>query len=251
MGSIRRSRRGEERDVVVAVAEAGGIWVLDRATGQFIWATPFPLDVPDFHISHIDVETGRTHMNWDKVKKNDGDRVLVCFHNTRSFWSTAYHPGTNSLYIPYHDACLDMTENYSNPAGFGPRRQIMRPGSDPEDLRIDREGESVDRQGRSHSLATDPWKRVGPGDGRRSGVLGRHGSAFPRFRRGQRKDPAGRPCSAASFQRARSPTPSTDVQYVAVITGDAQSGTAGLLGVVRSFKPVRGHNAIYVFALPE
>ena len=57
--------------------------MLDRATGQFIWATPFPLDVPDFHISKIDVETGRTHINWDKVKKKDGDRILVCFHNTR------------------------------------------------------------------------------------------------------------------------------------------------------------------------
>jgi alcohol dehydrogenase (cytochrome c) len=40
-------------------------------------------------------------------------------------------------------------------------------------------------------------------------------------------------------------------QYVAVMTGDAQSGTAGLLEVVKTFKPVRGHNAIYVFALPE
>ena len=35
------------------------------------------------------------------------------------------------------------------------------------------------------------------------------------------------------------------------MTGDAQSGTAGLLIVVRTFKPVRGHNAIYVFALPD
>jgi alcohol dehydrogenase (cytochrome c) len=40
-------------------------------------------------------------------------------------------------------------------------------------------------------------------------------------------------------------------QYVAVMTGDAQSGTAGLLGVVKNFEPVRGHNALYVFALPE
>jgi hypothetical protein len=40
-------------------------------------------------------------------------------------------------------------------------------------------------------------------------------------------------------------------QYAAVMTGDAQSGTAGLLDVVKNFKPVRGHNAIYVFALPE
>ncbi len=177
--------RGQERDVVVEVAEAGGIWVLDRATGQFLWATPFPLDVPDFHISHIDIDTGRTHINWDKVKKKDGDRILVCFHNTRSFWSTAYHPGKNSLYIPHHDACLDMTENHANPAGFGPRRQVMRPGSDPKKFA---------------SIA-------------KVNLNGR--------------------------------------QYVAVMTGDAQSGTAGLLNVVRSFKPVRGHNAIYVFALPE
>ena len=40
-------------------------------------------------------------------------------------------------------------------------------------------------------------------------------------------------------------------QYFAVLTGDAQSGTAALLGVVKDIKPGRGHNAIYVFALPE
>src|SRR5262249_35114912 len=113
------------------VGEAGGIWVLDRQTGQFIWATPFPLDVPEFHISKIDVDTGRTHINWDKVKKHDGDRILVCFHNTRSFWSTAYHPGKNALYIPHSDACLDTTENYKTRGGFGPRRQVMRPGANP------------------------------------------------------------------------------------------------------------------------
>jgi hypothetical protein len=44
--------RGEDRDIVVSVGEAGGIWALDRATGQFLWAKPFPLDVPQFHISH-------------------------------------------------------------------------------------------------------------------------------------------------------------------------------------------------------
>jgi hypothetical protein len=41
-------------------------------------------------------------------------------------------------------------------------------------------------------------------------------------------------------------------QYVAVMTGDGQSGTAGPLALVRNYvKPVRRHNAIYVFALPE
>ena len=49
----------------------------------------------------------------------------------------------------------------------------------------------------------------------------------------------------------RSPEAIGYVWWEAVMTGDAQSGTAGLLEVVKTFKPVRGHNAIYVFALPE
>ena len=48
--------RGQERDVAVTVGEAGGIFVLDRATGQFLWAEPFPFDDPNFVISDIDRE---------------------------------------------------------------------------------------------------------------------------------------------------------------------------------------------------
>jgi alcohol dehydrogenase (cytochrome c) len=214
--------RGEVRNVVVSVGEAGGIWVLDRATGQFIWATPFPLDVPEFHISKIDVDTGRTHINWDKVKKHDGDRILVCFHNTRSFWSTAYHPGKNALYIPHSDACLDMTENFKNPAGFGPRRQVMRPGSDPKKLVT--AGDLVfwgDMDRRFRAFDADSGKIVW--ETILGGIIATSTITYSVNGR----------------------------QYVAVLTGDAQSGTAGLLGVVKDIKPVRGHNAIYVFALPE
>jgi alcohol dehydrogenase (cytochrome c) len=242
--------RGEARDVVVAVGEAGGIWLLDRATGQFIWAMPFPLDLPDFHISHIDVATGRTHMNWDKVKKNDGDRVLVCFHNTRSFWSTAYHPGKNALYIPYHDACLDMTENYRNPAGYGPRQQVMRPGSDPKTFaslaKVDLSTGKVDR---IHSQPV-------PGNGSAlvtAGDLLFWGDMDRRFRAFDAD--SGKILWEIVLGGIISTSTITYTvngrQYVAVMTGDAQSGTAGLLRVVRSFKPVRGHNAIYVFALPD
>jgi hypothetical protein len=39
-------------------------------------------------------------------------------------------------------------------------------------------------------------------------------------------------------------------QYVAIYTGDAQSGTAGPLQVASAVRPPRAHNAIYVFALP-
>ncbi len=50
--------RGQERDVVVNVGEGGGIFALDRATGQFLWANPFPYDDPNFLISSIDGRTG-------------------------------------------------------------------------------------------------------------------------------------------------------------------------------------------------
>ena len=224
--------------------------MLDRATGQFLWATPFPLDVPDFHISHIDVDTGRTHMNWDKVKKKDGDRVLVCFHNTRSFWSTAYHPGKNALYIPYHDACLDMTENYANPAGFGPRRQVMRPGADPKKFasiaKVDLSTGKVD------TIHSQPV----PGNGSAlvtAGDLLFWGDMDRRFRAFDADN--GKILWEIVLGGIISTSTITYTvngrQYVAVMTGDAQSGTAGLLGVVRTFKPVRGHNAIYVFALPD
>lgn len=115
---------------MVTVAEGGGVWAVDRSNGEFLWAMPFPIDTPDFHISRIDTETGQAYINMDKVFKKDGDRVLVCSFNTRGYWPPAYHPGKNSLYIPFHDSCLDMTANAGAASGFGPRVDIPRPGID-------------------------------------------------------------------------------------------------------------------------
>jgi len=158
--------RGEERDVVVNVGEGGGLFVLDRATGEFLWANPFPYDVPNFLISDIDVETGVTSINWDVVLKEPGEQHVICAYNTKSYWPMSYNPRNNSLYIPYVDDCLDMTRAAPAPplpegeaaagrgapappavAGGGrggrgrggdggqPERRtgVRRPGSDPEE----------------------------------------------------------------------------------------------------------------------
>src|SRR4051812_15911804 len=98
---------GEERDVVVTVAEGGGMFVVEQGTGKFLWARPFPYDVPDINMNHIDVETGQTRVNVDKIFKKDGDKILGCYHNTRGLWAIAYHPGKNSLYVPFQDQCLE------------------------------------------------------------------------------------------------------------------------------------------------
>ena len=241
---------GQERDIVVEVAEAGGIWALDRASGQFLWAAPFPYDVPEFNIAKIDVDTGKAYINWDVVMQKEGDRRLMCFHNTRSWWSTAYSPMNNSLYVPFHDACLDMTASNANPLGFGPRFGVRRPGVDPKDyLGIAK-----------INLATGEVKRIysqaEPGNGAAlvtGGGLLFWGDLNRRFRALDAdtgkvlfEQPIGGMTVGGSISYSVK-----GKQYIAVMTGDGQSGTAGVLVNVREMKAVRGHNAIYVFALPD
>jgi alcohol dehydrogenase (cytochrome c) len=124
-------RKGVARDVAISVGEGGGVWVNDRATGEFLWAMPFPFDTPNFIISDIDVKTGVAHINWDVVLNEPGARRTVCYWNTRSFWPTAYSPKLNSLFVPYVNHCLDMTRAGADGQGEA-RGGTLRPGSDAE-----------------------------------------------------------------------------------------------------------------------
>ena len=74
---------GEKREILVTLGEPGGLWALDRETGEFLWASPFPFDVPEFHISHVDVETGQTFLNWDRVTKAIGETRIACYKEPR------------------------------------------------------------------------------------------------------------------------------------------------------------------------
>jgi alcohol dehydrogenase (cytochrome c) len=242
--------RGQERDITFSVGEPGGIWALDRATGEFLWATPFPYDVPDFHISRIDVETGKTYINWDKVFKKDGDRSLVCFFNTKSYWPTAYHPGTNSVYIPYIDSCLDMQADVSSESGYGRRAGLLRPGIDPQKAAgIAKVNMATGKIERFY------YGRV-PGNGAMLATAGNlifWGDVGRRFRAFDAETGKilwetilGGVISVSTITYAVNGT-----QYVAVMTGDGQSGTRGLFSQVSGIDSPRGHNAIYVFALPD
>jgi alcohol dehydrogenase (cytochrome c) len=242
--------RGQQRDVVFSVGEPGGIWALDRATGEFLWATPFPYDVPDFHISRIDVETGKTYINWDKVFKKDGDRSLVCFFNTKSYWPTAYHPGTNSVYIPYIDSCLDMQADVKSESGYGLRSGGLRPGIDPQKAAgIAKVNMATGKIERFY------YGRV-PGNGAMLATAGNlifWGDAARRFRAFDAESGKilwetilGGVISVSTITYAVNGT-----QYVAVMTGDGQSGTRGLFSQVSGIDAPRAHNAIYAFALPD
>lgn len=239
-------KRGEEHDVTVNIGEAGGVFELDRATGQFLWATPFPFDDPHNVISGIDVKTGKTIINWDVVFKAPGENHTVCYWNTRSYWPTAYSPVTNSLYTSYIDNCRDLT--IAGPGGRGGWKVVQRPGGDPKALtglaKID--------------LATGEILRfdVGraPGNGAMlatAGDLVFHGDMSRRFRAFDAA--TGKmlwesilggniSVSTISYQ-------ANGKQFICVMTGDNLK-VPELAAEVPELKTPRGHNAIYVFALP-
>jgi glucose dehydrogenase len=52
-------KAGERRDIVLVTGESGGVFALDRRTGEFLWANPWPYDVPNFFLKNID-ENGIT-----------------------------------------------------------------------------------------------------------------------------------------------------------------------------------------------
>jgi alcohol dehydrogenase (cytochrome c) len=245
-----RIPRGQARDILVSVSEGGGVWVNDR-DGQFLWATPFPYDVPEFHISRIDVETGKTYINMDKVFKKDGDRVVVCFYNTKGHWPMSYHPGKNSLYVSHDDSCLDMTLRANSPSEYHSERVgIRRPGSDPQKFtglsKINMSTGKVER------LHEQPF----PGNG---AMLTTAGDVFfwgdmnRRFRAFDAD--SGKilweTILGGIIQMSTITYAVDGRQYVAVLTGDSASGTTGLLRQVPELNSPRGHNAVYVFALPD
>ena len=209
---------------------------------------PFPYDVPEFHISDINVETGRTQLNWNSVFIEDGDRRLVCFHNTRSFWSTAYDPRKNALYIPYHDACLDMTANAQSSTGFGPRNGVIRPGTDPSEFAsIAKVDLSTGRMERIHTQAE-------PGNGNAlvtGGDLLFWGDVARRFRAFDSDDGEilWEVILGGIIQTSTITYAVNGRQYVLVMTGNGQSGTATPTQIGR-VATVHGHNSIYAFALP-
>jgi alcohol dehydrogenase (cytochrome c) len=240
--------RGQERDIAVAVGEPGGLFALDRATGQFLWATPFPYDDPNFILSRIDVETGKTYLNWDSVSKAEGEKHVICFSNTRGYWPMAYHAGSNSLYIPYHDDCVEKTAVMANANG-ATSRSVTRAGADRNAyFGIAKVDVATGRIQRFYT------SRIG-GNGAMlltAGNLLFWGDLNRRFRAfdADTGKILWETILGGIIQNSTITYAVNGKQYVAVLTGDGVSHTSGPLGEVPDIKPPRGHNAVYVFALP-
>ena len=106
----KKIKAGERRDIVLATGESGGVFALDRHTGEFLWANPWPYDVPNFFLKNVD-ENGITYLNESAMLPHPDMTNRVCFFNTRSYWPQGYSPITNSLYTPFVDACNEEKIN--------------------------------------------------------------------------------------------------------------------------------------------
>jgi len=242
---------GSEHDIVLTAAEGGGMFAIDQTDGQFLWARPFPYDDPNLNMNAMDVNTGQTQVNPDKLLRKDGDRIIGCYHNTRAIMQTAYNPQNNSLYVPFHDQCLSMVANVESPVGYGPRAGIIRPGSDPNKyMNIGKVNVATGEMkviysqaiGTNGSLLTtasglvftsDLNRRVRALDGEDGKVLW--------------EAVVGGMVVTSTITYAVN-----GKQYVMVFTGEGQSLTANVLALTKNVMPppVRNASGIYVFALP-
>jgi alcohol dehydrogenase (cytochrome c) len=244
--------RGEQRDILVTVGEGGGIWALDRATGQFLWATPFPYDTPNFLISKIDGRTGRSYINTDLVMKHPGDHHIICYWNTRNYWPLAYHPGLNALYVPFADNCLDMT-------AAAPGKPQIRVGvpraTNQRGIRSDPNAfAGIMKINMSTGEFTRIYTAAAPGNGASlvtAGDLLFWGDLEQKFRAFDAE--SGRILWETTLdgpiQNSTITYAVNGKQYVSVLTGEGGVTTGWLIEQL-GLKTKRRDNAIYTFALP-
>jgi len=243
--------RGSEQDIIVTVDEGGGMFAVAQQTGQFLWARPFPYDDPNVNLRVVDVKTGQTGVNPDKLFKKDGDTIVGCYHNTRGLWQIAYDPDTNAVYIPFHDQCLQMQAANANPTGYGPRTGVLRPGADPKNyMGIAKVDVAT---GEMKVIYSQPQPANGSALATASGLVF-FGDLNRRLRAidAESGKVLWETIVGGMIMNSTITYAVNGKQYVMVFTGGGQSVTAGPLAVATKSipSPVIGHNAIYVFALP-
>ncbi len=104
---------GVKRTVLVRAERNGFVYVMDRATGQVLSATPF---FPVNSIKHIDLKTGRPAYNMEKQPKTGRVVRQVCpaSPGAKDWNPSAWSPRTGLLYIPHINLCMDFMPNEVN-----------------------------------------------------------------------------------------------------------------------------------------
>ena len=103
-----RLQPGETRQVVTGIpGKTGVVYTLDRATGEFLWATPTVLQNV---ISGIDGATGAVTENAEVTFTAVGQQVFACptWNGGKDWEAGAYSPLTNTMFMPLRNTCARM-----------------------------------------------------------------------------------------------------------------------------------------------
>jgi len=107
---------GEERKILTGIpGKTGIVYALDRATGEFLWATE---TVQQNVITDIDPATGDFTINDDVVFTEVGQEFLICpaAAGGKDWMAGAYSPDTNAMYYPLHNICMNTFAYLDDPA---------------------------------------------------------------------------------------------------------------------------------------
>ncbi len=99
---------GEMRKVISGIpGKTGVVYTLDRATGEFLWATP---TVRQNVIADIDGVSGAVTENPEVVFRETEQIVFVCpsIMGGKDWEAGAYSPLTNTMYYPLTNSCANM-----------------------------------------------------------------------------------------------------------------------------------------------
>ena len=240
-----RLRPGEVRRVLTGVpGKTGVVYTLDRATGEFLWATP---TVTQNVISSIDGATGDVTENAELVFGSVGQDVLACPHAVggKDWEAGAYSPLTNTMYYPLRNVCARMMALDDDSLYQLAFRSQIAPGTDQVGTvqAISAEtGEILwrhEQRAATTSLVATGGGLVFGGDvnGRFRALDQQTGEVLWEVNLGS--PVTGFPITFAVDGR----------QYVAASTGSSISSTVHL-AVTPELRPSSG-NVLFVFALPE
>ena len=242
-----RLRPGERRQVVTGIpGKTGVVYTLDRATGEFLWATP---TIAQNVISHIDGATGAVTENSEVVFSATGQQVTACptWYGGKDWEAGAYSPLTNTMYMPLRNTCARMMSVPMEENAFYALtiREEIAPGTDQlgtvQAISVET-GETVwrhDQRASTTSLAATGGGLVFGGDanGRFRALDHESGEVLWEINIGS--PVTGFPITYAVGGR----------QYVAVSTGTAGT-TSAQIRLTPELRPSAGNN-LFVFALPE
>ncbi len=111
-----------ERKVVWAAGKAGTQFVLDRVTGEFLWASPL---VPQNIILDI-AGDGAVTVDRSLMHHEVGSTVRLGPRAGKNFWAGTYSPRTGAVYQPLLNAWLEQTATEWTGSGSGARRTTIR-----------------------------------------------------------------------------------------------------------------------------